>query len=98
MRSFIESLSLTSGAIVIAVLSTALVWLLCALCPVRLRKLWVVIVPFVLAYCLYWFPVWLGADDSEYGAWAIAGVGGWFLAGAVPSAVLVIMLGRRGAK
>jgi hypothetical protein len=40
-----------------------------------------VIVPFSLAYCLYWLPVWLGAEPSEFSAWAILFVGAWFLAG-----------------
>lgn len=75
MKTFIDSLSLGSGAILIAVLSTGIVWLLCSVLPVALRWLWVVIVPFLLAYSLYWLPVWLGEDGSEYHAWAVLFVG-----------------------
>ena len=92
MRTFVESLSLGSGAILLAVLSTGVVWLLCSVFPVTLRKLWVVIVPFIFAYCLYWSPVWLGADPSEYHAWALIVILPWFLAGAIPSAAIVLIL------
>jgi hypothetical protein len=98
MRQFLESLSLTSGAIVVAVASTALVWVLTFLLPKLPRWIWAVVVPFGLAYCLYWSPVWLGADSSEYSAWAFLGVGGWFFAGFFPSAFLVRILEKRASK
>jgi hypothetical protein len=97
MKNFVESLSLGSGAILIAVFSVGVVWLLCFVLPVALRWLWVVIVPFLFAYSLYWSPIWLGADRSEYSIWAVLGVGAWFLSGAIPSAVLVLILRRRRA-
>jgi hypothetical protein len=98
MKSFVESLSIGSGAILILVLSVGVVWLLCSALPPVLRPLWVVIVPFILAYSLYWLPVWLGADPSEYGPWAVLCVGTWFLAGAVPSSLLVLILRKRRAR
>jgi hypothetical protein len=92
MKTFILSLSFTSGAILIAILSTGVVWLLCSVFPVTLRKLWVVIVPLVLAYCLYWFPVWFSGEPSwEYHNWMFAFLLPWFLAGAIPSALVVIL-------
>jgi hypothetical protein len=69
MKTFVESLSISSGAILIAVLSVGVVWLLCSTLPVALRSLWIVIVLFIFAYSLYWLPVWLGANSSEYSAW-----------------------------
>jgi hypothetical protein len=98
MKVLIESLSLGSGALLIAVLSVGVVWLLCAVSPVSFRWLWVVIVPFILAYSLHWLPVWLGSDSSEYSVWAVLGVGTWFLSGAIPSAVLVVVLRKRRAE
>jgi len=97
MKQLVESLSLGSGAILVAILSVAIVWLLSSVVPQRLRVLWVVIEPLVLAYCLYWSPVWLGADASEYGVWKFIVVI-WFLAGFFPSAVLVLILQKRRAK
>lgn len=98
MKEFVESLSLSSGAILIAALSVAVVWLLCYVLPVALRWVLAVIVPFIFAYSLYWLPVWLGADPSEYSAWAVLCVGTWFLAGCIPSAALVLILRKRSTK
>ena len=89
-------MSFWSGAFLIAVVSALIVWLLCSCFP-RLRWLWAVIVPFALAYCLYWSPVWLDADKSEfnhallrseYHTWQFIIVP-WFLAGAITSAAVV---------
>ena len=98
MKSVLESLSLTSGAILIAIISLGVVWLLCSVLPFALRAIWVVLVPFVFAYSLYWLPVWIGADASAYGVWAIGFVGIWFFAGFLPSAVMVLILQKRRAK
>jgi len=56
-----------------------------------------VLFPLALSYCLYWMPVWLGADASEYPAWALLGVGIPFVAGCIPS-VLVTFVTARHAK
>lgn len=99
MKDFLESFSLGSGALLIAFLSVGIVWLLTFLLLKTLDWLWVIVVPFVLAYCLYWSPVWLGADDvSQYGAWSFLGVGTWFLAGLFPSAILAPILRKRRSK
>jgi hypothetical protein len=97
MRALVESLNMVTGPIVVAVLSVGLVWLLCAKVSVRFGALWAVIVPLVIAYSLYWSPVWFGADSSEYGVWEFIIVP-WFFAGFFPSAVLVRVLQRRRAK
>jgi len=96
MKSLLD-LSIGSGAILMAVCSAAIVWLLYSVLPVALRPLWVVVVPFGLAYSLYRLPVWLGADASEYGAWEGICVGAWFLAGMAPSAVILLILRKRRA-
>ena len=94
LRDLIDSLSIFSGAVVVAVLSTIVVWRLTVLWP-DFRKLWVLIVPFIIAFSLYWSPVWLGADPSEYHAWALVFIIPWFLAGALPSAVIARILKKR---
>src|ERR1700722_870865 len=91
-------MSISSGAILIAILSVGVVWLLCSALPVAFRWLWAVIVPFIFAYSLYWLPVWRGADSSEFSAWAVLVVGAWFLAGAIPSVVIVLILRRQRAR
>ncbi|HEX4001208.1 MAG TPA: hypothetical protein VHX36_01075 [Candidatus Acidoferrales bacterium] len=95
MRNLIDSLSLSSGAALIAVVSTGMVWLLSSVFPKNFRLAWILVVPFGLAYSLYWSPVWLGASPDEYHVWSVLCIGTWFLAGAIPSAVLVWVLGRK---
>jgi hypothetical protein len=98
IKLFLESFSLGTGALVVAVVSLAVVWLLSSVLPLRLGALWVAVVPLGLAYCLYWLPVWLGSDPLEYGAWQFLVVGAWFLSGFIPSAILLRYLRkRRGA-
>src|ERR1035441_9253329 len=98
MSTFVESLSLSRGAIVVAILSTGVVGLLCSVYRVTLNKLRVVIVPLTFACCLYWSPVWLGADSSEYRAWEFVVVPPWFLAGAIPSAAIALILRKRRSR
>ncbi|HVB85523.1 MAG TPA: hypothetical protein VNK23_02515 [Candidatus Dormibacteraeota bacterium] len=96
MKSLVD-LSISSGAMLIAVSSVAIVWLFGSALPAALRPVWVVVVPLGLAFSLYWLPVWLGADASEYGVWEGLVVGAWFLAGMVPSVVVLLMLRKRRA-
>ena len=98
MLDIFEPLSLTSGAVVVALLSALAVWLLTFALPPSIRWLAVVVVPFGFAYALYWFPVWLGVDASEYGPWQVVCVGTWFLAGVVPSAAVVWIRRKRGIR
>ena len=104
MKAFVESFSFTSGAVLIAIVSSVLVWLLCSVLPASLHKLWVVIVPFVLANCLYWSAAWFegaGSDYnralvwSDYRRWAPLFIVVWFLAGAIPSAAVVRLFFRK---
>jgi hypothetical protein len=94
LKELVDSLSIWSGALVVALVSGMAVGLLAWMFP-RWRKLWVVIVPFTVAVCLYWSPVWLGADPSEYHAWALVFILPWFLTGAIPSAAIVRLLQKR---
>lgn len=101
MKAFLESLSFGSGAVLIAIVSAGVVWLLCFSCSSSLRKVWVVIVPLALANSLYWSVAWLEAEGdkyhralvmSDYRMWAPLFIVAWFLAGAIPSAAVVRIL------
>jgi hypothetical protein len=99
MLRLIDSLSLFSAAILIGVVSTALVGLLVYVLPKVPGWIWVLSVPFTLAYCFYWSPVWFGSgDSSSFSAWAIAFIAPCFFAGFFPSALLVWILEKRRAK
>ena len=99
MVRFVDSLSLFSASILIGVVSTALVGLLVFVLPKVPRWIWVLSVPFVVAYCFYWSPVWFGdGDPSSFSAWAIAFIAPCFFAGFFLSALLVWILEKRRAK
>jgi hypothetical protein len=95
MREFLGSMSMGTGALVVAIASLLVVWVLCIAFPLRLGALWAVVVPFTIAFCVYWAPVEAGSDTSEYSAWQLLIVGSWFIAGFVPSVILVLYLRRR---
>jgi hypothetical protein len=46
-----------------------------------------------LSICIYWSPVWLGADPSQYSAWALIGIGVPFIAGALTSTLILFTFG-----
>lgn len=94
VRILIDSLSLTSGAVVLSIVSALFVWLLCLVSPTPVWKLWAGIVPLAFAYCLYWTPVWLGNDPSEYSAWQFVVIVPWFIAGVISSSIVVFFCRR----
>jgi hypothetical protein len=82
MRELLDSLSLGSGALLVAVVSGVMaIW--CA--RLSAASLWLLslIVPFLLAVALYWSPVFLGANAADFSSWAPLVVGVWFLSGFV---------------
>lgn len=97
MKNLLESLSLGSGAAIVAVASVLLasIWHWVA----KGKATWLValLLPFLLSFSLYWSPVWLGANPSEYSSWELLFVGAWFLAGAVPSVLMVLIFRRHRA-
>ena len=94
MKMFVESLSFGSGAMLVAIISALLAGALSFVRSPIIRWLGAITVPFIISYCLYWLPVWLGSNSDQYYSWEILGVGVWFLAGVIPSALLVLLVQR----
>lgn len=86
--------SLGGAALLVAACSALLAWPACHVRPTVLRWGGAVLVPFALSYCIYWLPVWRGANPSEYSAWEVIGVGVPFLAGLIPSILVMAIVGR----
>lgn len=67
-----------------------------------LKFKWIVIltVPFPIAYSVYWAPVWLGANVSEYAVWAPLFIIPWYLASVALTVLLLHLAGKlkRGNK
>ncbi|MDD5472117.1 MAG: hypothetical protein PHP05_09415, partial [Sideroxydans sp.] len=83
MLELLNSLSFESGSVVVALASAALAFIWAQVLNHMVRWVLGVVTPFVLAYSLYWSPVWLGADTSEFSSWAPIFIAPWFLAGTV---------------
>ena len=81
MREMLQSLSLTSGAIVLAAISGFVAYLTSGARNLKAGAIVGVLVSGVLSYSLYWAPVWLGANGAEYSSWALLVVAAWFIAG-----------------
>jgi len=58
MSAFIESLSLGSGAALVAVLSAVIAAAISFVRPAVVRWLSVAVIPFAISLCLYRLPVW----------------------------------------
>jgi hypothetical protein len=94
MLAWLGSLSLPATTAIVVFLSAV-----CALLCVWIRRplvRWSVAVasPFAIAYCMYWSPVWMGADPSGYGSWAGPLIGTWSVAG-LGASVVVLYAGTR---
>ncbi|MDR2239836.1 MAG: hypothetical protein LBE33_05280 [Zoogloeaceae bacterium] len=90
MRPLVESLTWTSGFFVVAVMSSVLALFTGRLQPTALRWIACILVPAAISYCLYWSPVWLGANSSEYWSWSVVFVIPWSLAGILASTAVMI--------
>jgi hypothetical protein len=97
VQAFFQSLSLTSASALVAIVSAVAALFIGRIGSTVLRWFVAGLFPLGLSYCVYWTPVWLGADGSEYLAWALLGVGVPFLAG-LGSSVVVTFLATRHAK
>jgi hypothetical protein len=99
MLEFLKSLSLYSGVLLVAAVSIAALIAAFRLLPRWAQWCTGVLVPVLLAWSLYWSPVWLGAAGrSEYSAWSWLGVGAWSAAGLLANsavAIIAVRLRRR---
>lgn len=93
MYQLIESLSWTYGFFVVAVLSAVVALFTGRLNPTGLRWVAGILAPIAISYCLYWSPVWLGAEPSEYSSWSGVFVIPWSLVGILAS--IAVMIGVR---
>jgi hypothetical protein len=98
MQEFFQSLSLTTASLLVAVVSGVAALLIGRFGSVVARWFAAVLFPFAVSYSVYWMPVWLGADGTEYLAWALLGVGLPFLAGLLPSVVVTFVVTRYADK
>lgn len=95
MVEIINSLSLESGALVIALISGVLAFLFSFIKKALVKWLLVLFVPFFLSYFFYWTPVWFGSHLSgEYSAWAGLFIIPWFGVGVFVSVLVCYLVGK----
>ena|SRR5437867_8960777 len=94
VKAFLESLSLGSGALLIAVVSAGIAWLVGHVRVAAVRWCAAVLVPLALSYVCYWMPVWLGGSPDQHFSWELLVVGAWFVAGLVASVVVTFIVSR----
>lgn len=90
-----EPLTPLSGAVLVALLSVPLT-------PLWVRVRWrplagvlTLVCPFAIANAIYWYPVWHGADSSEFWAWAPLFIGPWYVPATVASSMIFLRMRRR---
>ena len=93
MGDFLDSLSLGSGALLIAIVS-ALLAFVTAWLPAVARWAAAVVLPFSLSYCCYWLPVWLGGNKDQRSSWELLVVSVWWFAGLVSSGIVTLIVSR----
>ena len=98
MREMLQSLSLTSGAVVLAVVCGLIAYVASRATSLKAGAVVGVLASGVLSFSLYWAPVWLGAAAAEYSAWAVLIIGVWFIAGVVGAVGACLLFGWRQAQ
>lgn len=98
MLQLLNSLSLGSGALIVAIASSVLGAVFARVRWPLLRWALVLVVPLALAYSLYWSPLWLShasaEDYGEFKIWWAVFIIPWYAAGVLSSAT-VLYVSRR---
>ncbi|MFW9845851.1 MAG: hypothetical protein ACFFD6_03820 [Candidatus Thorarchaeota archaeon] len=84
--------SAESPALVIALISSIIAAGISGIVFVKLKWVIGLLAPFILSNLIYWMPVWLGEEPSEYISWAPLFITGWTLAGVSSSAIVLLTI------
>jgi hypothetical protein len=95
---FFDSLGLGYGSLFIAVLSAVVACVTARFSSPGFRWAVAVVTPFVLAYCCYWMPVWLGRRPDEDWSWAPIGIGFLSFFGILASLIVTFIISRHAKR
>jgi uncharacterized membrane protein len=97
MLDLFESLPLPATTLISAAVSITVVALISRVTPGLVTWMAALVVPFVVAYSLYWAPVWIShrPNVADYSAWEVIFVGLWGFAGVIGSLGFVLLLRSR---
>ena len=92
MLNIIQSISLESGALIVAGIS----FVICLVASFYPIAKWVLalVVPFLISNLIYWSPVILGRPKSEYIAWAFAFILPWTVSGIIAAVTAAYIGGK----
>jgi len=77
--------------LLVAIIASLLTLFCCFKEPVGLRWISALLVPFIIAYPIYWMPEWLrGGNFLAYDSWELLGVGVPYLAGLICSLLVIL--------
>jgi len=82
--------SLGSGALVVAILSAVICYLLTRNRSTKIKLMACLGLPFLIASVVYRLPA--GSDSAEYEAWELLFIVPWYLAGAISSVIFLIIM------
>ena len=95
---FFDSLGLGYGSALIAGLSALVACITARLLLRPVRWTLAIVIPFVLSYCCYWMPVWLGRPPDQDSSWEPIGVGFFWFAGLLASLVVTLIVSRHAKR
>jgi len=79
------------SVLMVAITASLLTLFFCFKQPVALRWISALLVPFIIAYPIYWMPEWLrGGNFLAYDSWELLGVGVAYLAGLICSLLVIL--------
>lgn len=95
MLKFLMSISIGSGAFFVALASAIFAAAWGHIRSELIRTILALMLPVLISYSLYWAPVWLGRDSSEYSAWALVCIIPWSVAGVIASIIIERLITSR---
>jgi hypothetical protein len=95
MKEIIESLSLESGAVFVAIVSAIVTVGMNRIFNLKFKWAIILSIPFFVANALYWSPVLLGSNSSEYAAWAPLFIIPWYVVGMLSSSLLGYIINKQ---
>ena len=91
MLEIVQSISFNSGFFVVSVLSIIICLPISNLGNILVKWFLILIIPYIIAYCLYWSPKWLGSHSDQYSSWAPVFINPWYIV-ALLSVVIVLYI------
>jgi len=81
MLKILQSISFNSGFFVVSIISIGISIPVSVIKNRGIKWPLILIIPYAIAYCLYWSPKWLGGHSDQYSSWAPIFINPWYVVG-----------------